>query len=99
MVPESPQEMQISVEQVPYAPKPIKVTDEDLALVSKIKTAIDEIGTYQVSPHDSVGLPEAEQTRIQRWFEEKYKEQYGVDGFTPYFHYKGKNYSASFAIC
>lgn len=79
--------------------QPITITDEDFEHIPKVKKIINEIGTYEVSPHASVGLPEDEQTRIQKRFEEKYKEQYGVDGFTSYFHYNGKSYSASFAIC
>jgi len=79
--------------------QPITLTEDDFGSIPKIKKAIDEIGSYQVSPHASVGLPEDEQTRIQKWFEKEYKEQYGVEGFTPYFHYKEKSYSVSFAIC
>lgn len=77
----------------------ITITDDDFESIPKVKKIIDEIGTYEVSPHASVGLPEDEQTRIQKWFEQKYKDQYGVNGFTSYFHYNGKSYSVSFAIC
>lgn len=77
----------------------ITIMDADFDSIPKVKKVIDEIGTYEVSPHASVGLPEDEQNMIQKWFERKYKEQYGVDGSTSYFHYNGKSYSASFAIC
>lgn len=99
MVPESPQEMEITVEQASYGYGPIKVTDVDLLYTPKIKDAINEIGTYEVSPMDNVGMPEDQWYYLQRWFEEKYQEQYNKSGVTWYFHYNNKNYSASFGIC
>lgn len=99
MVPESPQEMEITIEKASYGYGPIKITDDDLQNIPKIKDAINEIGTYEISPLDNVGLPEDQWYHIQRWFEGKYREQYGKDGVTWYFHHNDKNYSASFAIC
>lgn len=99
MIPESSQEMEITVEPTSYGYGPIKIIDNDLQNVPKIKDAINDIGTYETSPSDSVGLPEENWHNIQQWFAEKYQKQYNKSGTASYFHYNGKNYSASFAIC
>ncbi|MGQ0771601.1 MAG: hypothetical protein ACT4NT_02345 [Nitrososphaerota archaeon] len=100
MIPESPQEVQISVEQTTHGYNAVKLTDDDLQnYVPQIKDAINEIGTYEMSPYDGVGLPEDEWNYIQNYFEEKYQKQYNKNGTSWYFHYNNKNYSAGFAIC
>lgn len=78
----------------------IVLADEDFVEIPKIRKAIEEIGTYQVSTFESIGMPEYEWGQYGRWFEEKYQSKYGnTTGPYSYFKYGDKVYSASFAIC
>ena len=83
-------------------PNSITMTAQDFESVPKIKTAIDEIGTYETSPFSAVGLPEDEWYKIQKWLKQKYEQQYGTkeDGsYSTYLRHDGKNYFTAFSIC
>ncbi|MGI0009916.1 MAG: hypothetical protein ACREAE_00780 [Nitrosopumilaceae archaeon] len=80
----------------------LQITEEDMAKLPKIKEAIDQIGTYEISPYNSTGLPELEQRNYMKWFESKYQEQYGnvARTYSDYhFQYDDKYYDAGFTIC
>lgn len=94
------QELELNIELQPNSVRnSIHITEQDLESLPKIRNMINQIGTYEASPSAYVGLPEDEQNRIQKWFEQKYEQLYNAVGSSSYFHYNGKNYSVSFAIC
>lgn len=76
----------------------IAITDEDMAALPAIKKGIEMIGTYEVSPRNSTGLPEHEWNQYRDYFEEKSVEQLGNET-TTLFLYNGKYYEVGFAIC
>jgi hypothetical protein len=78
----------------------IVLVDEDFVEIPKIKKAVEEIGTYQVSTFESIGMPEDERSQYGKWFEEKHKSKYGnTTGPYSYFKYGDKVYSAFSVIC